>query len=100
MNIISEINEIKNKISGKILFNESLSKYSWFNLGGPAKIIFKPENLNELSLFLKPVNPDCVHCSRFSSFPMIPLVSIIQDLDTSGSENTSIKGETNPELLM
>ena len=55
MNIISEINEIKNKISGKILFNESLSKYSWFNLGGPAKIIFKPENLNELSLFLKKI---------------------------------------------
>jgi UDP-N-acetylmuramate dehydrogenase len=55
MNIISEINEIKNKISGKLLFNESLSKYSWFNLGGPAKIIFKPKNLNELSLFLKKI---------------------------------------------
>ena len=33
--------------------NENLSKHSWFNLGGPAKIIFKPKNLNELSLFLK-----------------------------------------------
>ena len=53
MNLISQIKEIKNKISGPILFNESLSKYSWFNLGGPAKIIFKPKNLNELSIFLK-----------------------------------------------
>ena len=53
MNLISQIKEIKNKVSGKILFDESLAKYTWFNLGGPAKIIFKPKNLNELSFFLK-----------------------------------------------
>ena len=53
MNLISQIEEIKNKISGKIYFGESLSKYSWFNLGGPAKVIFRPKNLNELSIFLK-----------------------------------------------
>ena len=53
MNLILQIKEIKNKISGQILFDESLSKYSWFNLGGPAKVIFKPKNLNELSFFLK-----------------------------------------------
>ena len=53
MSLISKIKEIKNKISGQILFNESLSKYSWFNLGGPAWVIFRPKNLNELSIFLK-----------------------------------------------
>ena len=53
MCLISQIKEIEKKISGKILFDESLSKYSWFNLGGPAKVIFKPKNLNELSIFLK-----------------------------------------------
>ena len=53
MNLISQIKEINKKISSQILFNESLSKYSWFNLGGPAKVIFKPKNLNELSIFLK-----------------------------------------------
>ena len=53
MNLISTIKEIKNKISGQILFDENLSKYSWFNLGGPAKIIVKPNNLKELSFFLK-----------------------------------------------
>ena len=53
MNLISEIKEIKKKFSSKILFDEKLSKYSWFNLGGPAKIIFKPKNLNELSFFFK-----------------------------------------------
>ena len=53
MNLISQIKEINKKISSPILFNESLLKYSWFNLGGPAKVIFKPKNLNELSIFLK-----------------------------------------------
>ena len=53
MNIISQIKELKSKISGKILFDEKLSKYSWFNLGGPAKVIFRPKNLSELSTFLK-----------------------------------------------
>jgi len=53
MNLISQIKEVKDKISGKIQLHQDLSKYSWFNLGGPAKVIFKPINLNELSIFLK-----------------------------------------------
>ena len=53
MNLISQVKDLKKKISGQILFDEELSKYSWFNLGGPAKVVFKPKNLNELSLFLK-----------------------------------------------
>ena len=57
MELISQIKKIENKILGKILFNQSLSKYSWFNLGGAAKVIFIPKSLNELSIFLK--NIDC-----------------------------------------
>jgi len=53
MNLVSQIKGLKNKMSSKILFDEKLSKYSWFNLGGPAKVIFKPKNLSELSIFLK-----------------------------------------------
>ena len=53
MNLILQIKEMGKKISGQILFDESLSKHSWFNLGGAAKVIFKPKNLNELSTFLK-----------------------------------------------
>ena len=49
MTIAPEIEKIKNKISGKILFDESLSKFSWFNLGGPAKVIFKPK----VAIYLK-----------------------------------------------
>ena len=33
--------------------NEKLSKYNWFNLGGPAKILFKPQTFEELKRFLK-----------------------------------------------
>jgi len=57
MELISQIKKIENKISGKIFFDQSLSKYSWFNLGGAAKVIFIPKSLNELSTFLK--NTDC-----------------------------------------
>ena len=32
--------------------NEKLSKYSWFNLGGPAEIFFKPNSIDELKDFL------------------------------------------------
>ena len=53
MNLISQIKEIKKKISGQILFDENLSKHSWFSLGGPAKVVFRPKTLNELSIFLK-----------------------------------------------
>ena len=53
MKLISLIKEMKNKFSGQVLYDQSLSKYSWFNLGGPAKVIFRPKNLNELSIFLK-----------------------------------------------
>ena len=55
MKLISQIKEIENKIFGKISFNESLSRLSWFNLGGPAKVLFRPNNLQELSIFLKAI---------------------------------------------
>ena len=53
MNFISQIKELKNKISGEFQFDENLSKHSWFSLGGPAKVVFRPKTLNELSTFLK-----------------------------------------------
>ena len=55
MNLTTQIENIKKKISGKISFNENLSKLSWFNLGGPASVLFKPKNINELSFFLREI---------------------------------------------
>jgi len=55
MTLISQIKEIENEISSKISFSEKLSRLSWFNLGGPAKVLFRPQNLQELSIFLKKI---------------------------------------------
>jgi len=41
------------KNNKNISYDKDLSKLSWFNIGGPAKIFFKPENLKDLSFFLK-----------------------------------------------
>ena len=43
------------KFGRNIKDNEILSKYSWFNLGGPAEIFFKPENKSQLIEFIKVV---------------------------------------------
>ena len=51
-----EKSELKKKFGKNIIFDENLSKYSWFNLGGPAKILFKPESINQLVNFLKLIN--------------------------------------------
>ena len=55
MNIISQIENIKNSFSGKITYGESLSKLSWFNIGGEADILFRPKNIKELSFFLREI---------------------------------------------
>ncbi len=39
-------------MNSKILNNEKLSKYNWFNLGGCAKIFFKPKCISDLKNFL------------------------------------------------
>ena len=52
---IKNIN-LKKKFGKNIIFDENLSRYSWFNLGGPAKILFKPESVEKLADFLKLLN--------------------------------------------
>ena len=44
------------KFGKNVFFQENLSKYSWFNLGGPATILFKPESIEQLKSFLKYIN--------------------------------------------
>ncbi len=48
--------ELKSRFGKNIYFHEKLSKYSWFNLGGPAKILFKPNSTEQLIDFLKFIN--------------------------------------------
>ena len=51
-----DIKNFENKFKtfdGKIYFNYSLKKLNWFNIGGDAKIYFKPDTLQNLVEFLK-----------------------------------------------
>ncbi len=48
--------ELTNKFNDNISKNISLSKYSWFNLGGPAEYFFRPENKEQLIEFLRDNN--------------------------------------------
>jgi len=51
----SNINLLKKKFGKNLIIKESLSKYSWFNLGGPADIFFRPNNKDQLIKFLKEI---------------------------------------------
>ena len=48
-----EKEKIKKQFGKNIIFNEALSKYSWFNLGGSAEIFFRPESIDQIKEFLK-----------------------------------------------
>ena len=54
--IIQDLIELKNNKNIKLEFDYSLKKLNWFNIGGKAKIFFKPESLENLSTFLKAYN--------------------------------------------
>ena len=41
------------EVTSKIYFNYDLKKSNWFNIGGKAKVYFRPDNLPDLILFLK-----------------------------------------------
>ena len=55
MKLISK--EVESKYGKKILFNVKLSNYSWFNLGGPSEVFFKPNNIEDIIFFCKTVKP-------------------------------------------
>ena len=48
-------NILKKKFGKSMIIKENLSKYNWFNLGGPADIFFKPQDKDELIKFLNEI---------------------------------------------
>ena len=50
---IGDIEKYSKKKINKIFFNYEIKKNNWFNIGGKAKIYFKPETLQDLIEFLK-----------------------------------------------
>jgi UDP-N-acetylmuramate dehydrogenase len=51
-------------VRGKILKDEPLAPFTWFRVGGPAEVIFLPEDEDDLATFLKGLDP---------SVPVTPL---------------------------
>ena len=50
---ISDLKIIFKQFENNIIFNADLKKKNWFNIGGKAKIYFKPTDLKDLIKFLK-----------------------------------------------
>ena len=50
MNLNTDL--LQKKFGKSLIIKENLSKYSWFNLGGPADIFFRPDNKDQLIKFL------------------------------------------------
>ncbi len=53
---ISELKNLLKKFEKDIVFNADLKKKNWFNIGGKAKIFFRPMALKDLIEFLKILN--------------------------------------------
>ena len=50
---INDLKELLKKFENDIIFNANLKKKNWFNIGGKAKVFFKPTELKNLIEFLK-----------------------------------------------
>ena len=49
----NKIEEFAKHIKSELKFDYNLKKLNWFNIGGDAKVFFKPDNLDDLVYFLK-----------------------------------------------
>ena len=45
------------KTRGKLLLNEALAPFTWLRVGGPADVLFLPEDEDDLAAFLKGLDP-------------------------------------------
>jgi UDP-N-acetylmuramate dehydrogenase len=46
------------KLRGRLLPNQSLAELTWFRVGGPAQVLFMPEDEQDLAYFLGQLAPD------------------------------------------
>ena len=44
-------------VRGRLLFDEPLGPFTWFRVGGPAEVVFLPQDENDLAKFLKVLDP-------------------------------------------
>ena len=46
------------QLRGRLLANQPLAELTWFRVGGPAQVLFMPEDETDLAYFLKALAPD------------------------------------------
>lgn len=45
-------------LRGRVMANQTLDPYTWFRVGGPAQVLFSPEDFDDLAYFLKMLPAD------------------------------------------
>ena len=51
--------ELSNKIDGKLLYNQSLAKFSWLGVGGIAEVYYLCESFQQLEEILTSLPKEC-----------------------------------------
>jgi UDP-N-acetylmuramate dehydrogenase len=55
--IVPELAEVMPQLLGTLVANQSLSRYNNFRVGGPAQVMFRPKDENDLAYFLSRLTP-------------------------------------------
>src|SRR3954453_10979124 len=50
--ITPDLKSVMPKLRGRLLPNQSLAELTWFRVGGPAQVLFMPEDEDDLAYFL------------------------------------------------
>lgn len=53
-----DFTELKNRLRGQVLENESLAPFTWFRVGGPADAVVLPQDEDDLAMLLRDVPQD------------------------------------------
>ena len=56
--ITAELKSRMPQLRGRLLANQPLAELTWFRVGGPAQIMYMPEDESDLSYFLKELAPE------------------------------------------
>lgn len=56
--ITAELKSRMPQLRGRLLANQPLAELTWFRVGGPAQVMFMPEDENDLAYFLKELAPE------------------------------------------
>jgi UDP-N-acetylmuramate dehydrogenase len=77
--LVAVIKQNAPKLRGRLLANQSLAELTWFRVGGPAQVLFMPEDEADLSYFLS-------HLSREIAVTVVGLGSnlIVRDSGVEG----------------